>query len=43
MTIVHKNFTSKNTRINIRPIKSFELFKEKIASYVYVGVTVRLL
>ncbi|CAO2832764.1 unnamed protein product [Amaranthus hypochondriacus] len=41
MTILHKNFISKNARINVGPVKSFRLFKENVGSYDNVGATMQ--
>ncbi|XP_057532953.1 protein FAR1-RELATED SEQUENCE 5-like [Amaranthus tricolor] len=41
MTLLHKNFISKNARVNIGPVKSFRLFKENVGSYENVGVTMQ--
>ena len=41
LTILHKNFISKNARINVGPVKSFRLFKENVGSYENVGATMQ--
>ncbi|XP_057520976.1 protein FAR1-RELATED SEQUENCE 5-like [Amaranthus tricolor] len=41
MTLLHKNFISKNARVNIGPVKSFRLFKENVGGYENVGVTMQ--
>ena len=41
LTILHKNFISKNARINVGLVKSFRLFKENVGSYENVGATMQ--
>ncbi|XP_057545906.1 protein FAR1-RELATED SEQUENCE 5-like [Amaranthus tricolor] len=38
MTLLHKNFISKNAGVNIGPVNSFRLFKENVGGYENVGV-----
>ena len=41
LTILHKNFISKNARINVGLVKSFRLFKENVGSYENVGANMQ--